>query len=180
MNTSVCCFTGHRNLPKDKIANIARNLDEAIDALIDKGVTAFISGGALGFDHLAALLVIAKRERGKNIRLIFALPCKEQEALWPEEQKKIYRDLLREADEIRYISEEYDDACMEKRNRYMVEQAAYCICALLRENSGTGQTVPTPGKGACRLSMSPSEVGFGLLWTSGRDALASCPTKKAA
>lgn len=49
MNTSVCCFAGHRNLPKDKLASIARNLDQAIESLVEKGVTEFISGGALGF-----------------------------------------------------------------------------------------------------------------------------------
>ena len=53
----------------------------------------------------------------------------------------LYRKLLIEADETIYVSEEYNAFCMKKRNNYMVEQSAYCICALLQEKSGTGQTV---------------------------------------
>lgn len=141
MRESACCFTGHRSLPGDTILEIVGNLDRETDRLIANGVTEFLSGGALGFDQIAASLVVAKKEMGKHIRLIFVLPCKDQDALWSEEQKKLYRSLLCEADEIRYIAEEYDDACMEKRNYYMVEHAAYCICALLWERSGAGQTV---------------------------------------
>ncbi len=141
MQTTACCFTGHRHLPADKIEKIARNLDREIESLISKGVTTFISGGALGFDQIAASLIIAKKEMGKNIRLIFALPCKSQDALWSQQQKKLYQNLLAEADETIYVSEEYSYFCMRKRNYYMVEHSDYCICALRKEKSGTGQTV---------------------------------------
>lgn len=78
---------------------------------------------------------------GQNICLIFALPCKNQDELWNKQQRKSYQDLLLEADKIVYVSERYSDFCMKKRNEYMVEHSAYCICALLQEKSGTGQTV---------------------------------------
>lgn len=138
---TACCFTGHRTLPANKIQTLITNLDREIDALIEKGVTDFISGGALGFDQIAASLIVIKKETGKNIRLIFVLPCKNQDTLWNEEQKKLYQGLLGEADEIIFVSEEYTPLCMRKRNNYMVEHSAYCICALLHEKSGTGQTV---------------------------------------
>lgn len=138
---NTCCFTGHRKLPANKIQAILINLDREIDILIDKGVTDYISGGALGFDQIAASLIVAKKEMGKKIRLIFALPCKNQDSLWDEKQKELYQNLLGEADEVIYISEEYDPFCMKRRNKYMVEHSAYCICALLHEKSGTAQTV---------------------------------------
>lgn len=137
----VCCFTGHRKLPKDKIEHIVKRLSQEIDNLISQGVTVFISGGALGFDQIAASLIIAKKEVGRDIRLVFALPCKNQDEFWNAEQKRLYRNLLAEADEIIYVSEEYADGCMKKRNRYMVDQSSYCICALLHPHSGTDQTV---------------------------------------
>ena len=140
--TNTCCFTGHRHLPANKIEKIVIKLDKEIENLIAKGITDFISGGAIGFDQIAASLIVAKKEMGNaNIRLIFALPCKNQDKLWNEKQKKLYRELLIEADETIYVSEEYSAFCMKKRNNYMVEQSAYCICALLQEKSGTGQTV---------------------------------------
>jgi Uncharacterized protein conserved in bacteria len=69
------------------------------------------------------------------------LPCKNQDALWTPEQQTQYQNLLKEADEIVYISEKYNSTCMKKRNYYMVEQSEHCVCALVHERSGTGQTV---------------------------------------
>lgn len=136
-----CCFTGHRNLPSEEIVNIAFRLDNEIDALIDKGVRHFISGGALGFDQIAASIIVAKKENGNNIRLSFELPCCNQDKKWTREQKRHYRLLLEFADNIHYVSEDYFAGCMKMRNISMVEQSDFCICALLYENTGTSQTV---------------------------------------
>lgn len=141
MKNQTCCFTGHRKLPKDKIEQIVIRLDREIDDLISQGVTDFISGGTLGFDQIAASLIIAKKEMGRKIHLIFALPCKDQDRLWNAQQRKFYRALLSESDEIVYVSEKYADGCMKRRNKYMVDHSAYCICALLRPFNGTDQTV---------------------------------------
>ena len=141
MYKSTCCFTGHRNLPTNKIEYIIKLLDYEIESLIHKGFTDFISGGALGFDMIAASLVIAKKELGYDIRLIFALPCKNQEKYWPKAHVLLYKQLLEEADEICYISDEYSLDCMEKRNQYMVDQSAYCICCLWQSKGGTFETV---------------------------------------
>ena len=136
-----CCFTGHRNLPEKKIEHIIKRLNDETDELIRHGVTDFISGGAFGFDLIAASLIISKKEMGAGIRLIFALPCRNQDENWISDQKLFYYNLISEADEVRYISEEYSPGCMKKRNHYMVDNSGHCICALLREKSGTAQTV---------------------------------------
>ena len=141
MKSKTCCFSGHRKLPKDKIEQIVKRLDRELDSLISQGVTDFISGGALGFDQIAASLIIAKKEMGQQIRLIFALPCKDQDKLWNDKKKRLYRALLAEADEVIYTSEEYFDGCMKKRNQYMVDQSLFCICVLLHSSGGTDQTV---------------------------------------
>ena len=141
MKNQTCCFTGHRKLPKDKIEQIVIRLDREIDYLISQSVTDYISGGALGFDQIAASLIIAKKEMGRKIHLIFALPCKDQDRLWNAQQRKFYRALLSESDEIVYVSEVYTDGCMKRRNKYMIDHSAYCICALLRPFNGTDQTV---------------------------------------
>jgi len=61
MKLHTCCFTGHRVLPANQIEGIIIRLDEEIDRLIVQGITDFISGGALGFDQIAASLIIAKK-----------------------------------------------------------------------------------------------------------------------
>lgn len=139
--TQGCCFFGHRRLPEEKIKQIVIRLDREIENLINQGVTDYISGGGLGFDLLAASLIIAKKEMGKKVRLNFTLPFMDQDKFWSDEQRSPYRSLLGEADEIIYISEEYTDSCMKKRNRYMIEHSAYCISALLRPFSSTDQTI---------------------------------------
>ena len=141
MKSITCCFTGHRKLPSKKIDHVIKHLNEEVGNLIHQGVTDFISGGAIGFDLAAASIVVAKKKMGANIRLIFALPCQNQDEHWTKEQKCLYHSLLHEADEVRYISEEYNSDCMKKRNYYMVNNSAYCICALIRGVSGTAQTV---------------------------------------
>jgi uncharacterized phage-like protein YoqJ len=141
MNQNTCFFTGHRILPADKIEHIIKRLSDEIDNLMDLGVTDFISGGALGYDQIAAAMVAAKREMGHNIRLIFVLPCRNQDEYWTAEQKQLYRGLLNEADEIRYVSEEYSADCMKNRNYHMVDNSRYCICAMFNDRSGTAQTV---------------------------------------
>ncbi|WMI82235.1 SLOG family protein [Anaerotignum sp. MB30-C6] len=136
-----CCFTGDHRLPKDRIEQIVIRLNKEVDNLISQGVTDFISGGALGFDMIAASLIISKKEMGNNVRLIFVLPCREQDKLWSVDEKKLYQSLLGEADEIIYVSKEYYDGCMRKRNQYMVDRSAYCICASIYPTGGTAQTV---------------------------------------
>lgn len=106
-----------------------------------QGVTDFISGGAIGFDQIAASVIIAKKRKGQDIRLIFALPCRNQDERWSVEQKYQYHSLLTQADEIIYVSDKYYAECMRKRNEFMVDRAAHCICALMHDRSGTGQTV---------------------------------------
>lgn len=48
MVNNTCCFTGHRTLPAKKIEKIMMKLDREIENLIAKGMTDFISGGAIG------------------------------------------------------------------------------------------------------------------------------------
>lgn len=141
MKEQSCCFVGHRQLPADKIEHILRRLNDEIERLIQEGVTTFLSGGALGFDQMAAALIATKKEMGCHIRLVLVLPNRDQEKLWPEKTRYLYGYLLESADEVRYISDTHTDSCMKECNDYLVEHAAYCICALLRDRGGTGQTV---------------------------------------
>ena len=134
-------FSGHRKLSQKKIEKIVKRLNEEVDRLIQKGVTDYISGFAVGYDQICASLIVTKKQQGENIRLIAALPCRNQDEKWTDRQKQLYRSLLAEADEIHYISEEYTPDCMKLRNYFMADRSAYCICALTNPVSGTGQAV---------------------------------------
>jgi len=134
-----CCFIGNRHLPVKGIQRILLNLDREIDHCISNGVSTFICGGALGFDQIAASFIIAKKGLGKKIRLIFVLPCKNQDRLWNMEKREFFKDLLNEADNVVYIAENTSHPFISEQNRYIIEQSSYCICALQSENSETIQ-----------------------------------------
>ncbi len=141
MQNLTCCFTGHRYLPQSTVEKIVVQLNTEVDNLIRQGVTHFLSGGARGFDQIAASLILSKKNMGYGVSLDFVLPCRDQDALWPERERALYRGLLTEADSIHYIADTFRPGCMKERNRYMVDHAGYCIYAMLHDRSGTWQTV---------------------------------------
>jgi len=69
------------------------------------------------------------------------LPCHGQEERWSEKDKKIYSKILRQADKVVYVSEQYHNGCMHKRNRHMAEHSGFCICYLAKNTGGTAYTV---------------------------------------
>ncbi len=136
-----CCFTGHRIIAKQFRENLPYQLKNQICHLIKAGVTDFITGGALGFDTIAAQTILSMRQDFPQIRLILALPCKDQDKHWKEPNRQQYQNICNSADEIYYISEKYSPTCMMKRNRFMVDHSSHCVFYLTNQRSGTYNTV---------------------------------------
>ena len=135
------CFTGHRSIPNADLPWLTQRLDEVVAELAAQGIVYFGNGAARGFDTLAARAVLRQRERHPEIKLILTLPCRDQDARWPEADRREYRRLLDAADKVICLAEQYYDGCMLARNRYLVENSGACIAYLTHERSGTGQTV---------------------------------------
>lgn len=114
--------------------------------MIDKDVTSFYTGGALGFDTLAALVVLKLKKAHPSIELILILPCRDQTKGWAKKDVDIYYDILNRADKVIYIADEYSKACMFKRNRTLIESSQYCICYLNKHSGGTAYTVDYASK----------------------------------
>jgi hypothetical protein len=45
MENQTCCFTGHRNIPKDEYSAVKKHLEEELKKLIHQGVKYFGAGG---------------------------------------------------------------------------------------------------------------------------------------
>lgn len=135
------CFTGHRTIASAELPLLIRRLDETISELIKQGSAKFYSGGAIGFDILAAYAVLKQREQNPLIKLILVLPCKNQDEKWSVADKQMYQQLLNTADEVICLSERYYSGCMEARNRYLVEHSGVCVAYMKHSRSGTSQTV---------------------------------------
>ena len=145
MNRSVC-FTGHRIIAEDK-EKLSTRLYALLERFVtEQKITDFYTGGAVGWDTLAALTVLKLRESYPEVKLHLVLPCpfEEQSAKWNEAQKAEYLHILGLADSVEQVSDRYYNGCMKARNARLVELASdYCICYWNPKNyrSGTGQTV---------------------------------------
>lgn len=141
MLEKTCCFTGHRNILSAEREEIARQLEKTVAELIHAGIERFITGGARGFDTLAAQAVLLLRKRYLDIKLILALPCLSQTRGWNKKDITVYETIKSQADEIVYTSQDYTRGCMHKRNRYMVDNSGLCVCCWIRDKGGTAYTV---------------------------------------
>ncbi len=141
-----CCFTGHRRIAASLRDDIIAAVDGCIKQLYHAGYRYFIAGGALGFDTLAEVEVLRAARFDRDIKLILALPCRDQTARWEGmpgylEHLRRYKQLLGRADHVIYLSDFYTDTCMQERNRFMVEHSSACIAYYSGYvHSGAGQT----------------------------------------
>ena len=135
--SQTCCFTGHRNIAPYTPDTVFEQTRSIVTLIVSKGFKYFGTGGALGFDTLAAQIVIELNKKYPQIKLIMVLHCKNQDKYWKENDVKIYNDIKSKADKIVYTSETYSKDCMLKRNRHLVDNSNYCICYLHQSTGGT-------------------------------------------
>jgi uncharacterized phage-like protein YoqJ len=138
---STCCFTGHRNLPWEKSDAIRYTVENLIYKLCENGCRKFISGGAIGFDTLAAEAVLKLKKVFPEVRLVMALPCRDQHIRWCKADRLRYEKLLSLADEVIYLTESYVTGCMHLRNKYMVDNSELCIAYFEKKGGGTEYTI---------------------------------------
>lgn len=137
------CFTGHRNIPKgDDLQRLMGKTDAMITAAYHKGYRIFITGGAVGFDTLAACRVIVAMKRMTDIKLHLALPCRNQTEKWVRtEDIVLYKHIMGYAERVDYITDFYNDTCMLERNRFMVDRSGLCIAYCIKDKGGSAYTV---------------------------------------
>ena len=141
MKEKTCCFTGHRTLTHDEEKALATRLEVAIREHISRGYRYFGAGGALGFDTLAAEVVLSLKTEFPDIALILVLPCKDQAKYWKKEDAFTCECIKARADKCVYVSDTYTQGCMLKRNRHLVDNSSSCIAFLRSETGGTAYTV---------------------------------------
>lgn len=136
----LCIFTGHRMLP-DNLLPLRQALEQKIRQQHAAGFRRFASGGAPGFDLLAAEVLLELKAELPDLELHMLLPCKQQDRGYSPEDRAGYRAILARADSIRYTAERYYKGCMLTRDRALAAAADACICYLTHGQSGTAYTV---------------------------------------
>ncbi len=146
------CFTGHRTIPQKSKAALLSELYSTVMRLILEGYDSFICGGAVGFDTLAAECVLSMKMRFPEIKLILALPCRDQTVKWDDlGDLTKYKEILGKADWVEYVQHFYSEGCMHKRNRWMVDHASICISYLTSKRGGTAYTCNYANKNGVEL-----------------------------
>ncbi len=131
-----CAFSGHRELELD--FNI-KDLKEKILGLINIGYKNFLVGMAIGFDSECAKIIIDLKKTF-DIKLIACVPCKEQDKNFNFSQKKEYKYLIENSNEVIVLSENYTPFCMLKRNIFMIDNCSVLTCYLRKNKGGTFNT----------------------------------------
>ena len=142
MKEQTCCFTGHRNVPTDKMQAIVARTEARVRELISEGYRCFMVGGAVGYDTLAAELLFRLRDvEHLGIRVILAYPFDGYMDRWSEGQKADYARLLPLYDERICVSSTASRGAYLARDRYMVDASSMCIAYCTRQTGGTAYTV---------------------------------------
>lgn len=147
----ICCFTGHRKIPAEHLRQLPDLLDQTLERLIRRNIVVFRTGGAIGFDTLAALKVLEKKEQYPNIRLHLFLPCRDQDKGWSSINRSVYDEILSCTDEICYIQDRYSRGCMQERNRKLVDGSHCCVAYCTSEKGGSAYTLQYAKKKNLRI-----------------------------
>ena len=150
----VCSFTGHRIIADEAYDALARLLASAVEYAYTEGCRKFYTGGALGFDTMAARAVISYRLTHPDVKLCLLLPCKNQADKWQESEIRNYEYILSVADEVEYLREDYTDGCMKERNFKLAAVCDMLIAYSGRQRSGSSQTI--------RFAMDMGKVVYNL------------------
>lgn len=137
-----CCFTGHRPNKLDYSENeIKPLLETAIDNAISDGYVTFITGMAEGVDIWAAEIVLEKKKENKDLHLICAVPHPGFEKRRSQYEKERYEYIIKNADYVTTISDNYYRACYQKRNIWMVDRSSRVISVYNGKSGGTQNTI---------------------------------------
>lgn len=141
-NKITCCFTGHRPNKMNYTENeIKPHLKNAINTAIDNGYTFFITGMAEGVDIWAAETLLDYKKTFKNIKLICAVPYPGFHKNRSIAEINRYKNILNNADYIKWINSHYFRGCYQVRNKWMVDLSTLVIAVYNGQKSGTKNTV---------------------------------------
>ena len=131
---------------------------EVLRLVREEGVSRFLSGGAVGFDTLAAEVVLEMIADYPYVSLVIVRPCADQTRGWSKADVARHDAILARASEVVTLTPAYRPGCMQARNRYLVEHSGVCICYLAERSGGTAYTVRyAASRGLPIVNLAPQE-----------------------
>ena len=151
------CLTGNRphKLPFREGSREQQLLVERMRAsvigLIGEGYTHFITGMALGSDIWFAECVIDLMDVYPDIMLEAAVPYAGQRDSLASADRFRYDAVLAKCGKVTVLGNDYTKYCMNRRNRYMVDNSDVVLVVLYSETGGTANTLAYARKKGKRL-----------------------------
>ena len=134
-NRNAVAFTGHRIISECIKENLRDKLKSKLRLFYTMGIHNYYCGMALGFDMLAAEVVLALKAELPQIKLIAVIPFKGQIARWNYKEQVRYHSILSRCDEQIVLSQTYYNGCLLRRNDYMLANS----CGLIAYFDGKPQ-----------------------------------------
>ena len=148
---SICAFTGYRpekfsfgdNEADLRCEQLKQKMFCEILRMTREGVSVFMSGMARGADLWAAeaVLQIQNVKSSQKIELWAIVPYDRQPLAWSAKERARYQRILEQAAHVEYISHDYYNGCLQKRNRYMVDHATRLLAVYDGQPGGTASTI---------------------------------------
>ena len=97
-------FTGNRSLTSSsglRGTQLERAICDKLYELLERehlenGITTYLSGVAIGYDSLAAMVVLELKRKYPSISLIAVIPFEGQDAKFTPEQRQQYNEILKQ------------------------------------------------------------------------------------
>ena len=132
-----------------RCAALKKRIFDAAEAAYQEGFRHFLCGMALGCDLYFCESVLRLRRMHPDVTVEAAIPCPTQADAWPPDQRRRYARLVAACDYETLVSQQYSPACMQRRDRYMVDHASLLIAAFDGSPAapGTRWSMPCAGGG---------------------------------
>ena len=143
MRRYTCCFTGHRNLPVDRLNEIEERTIREVRELITKHSVRFFGvGGAIGYDTLATKALFRLREKEfPHIKIILVYPFETFTDRWTAAQKTEYALLFPKFDKHVCVCDAPSTDAYLARNRHLIDNSTFCITYCVQDHGGTYYTM---------------------------------------
>lgn len=152
--TKCVAFTGHRAMSYaagDSAEVLRSRLDTTLHELYARGARCFYSGMAEGFDLLAARAVLDLQCQYPDVQLIAAVPFRGHGRSFSAVVRRDYEHILRAANRVEVLAEEYSRECFLRRDDYMVERSATVVAWFDGRAGGTAYTVARARSLGCEV-----------------------------
>ncbi|MBR4123927.1 MAG: DUF1273 family protein [Clostridia bacterium] len=151
-----CCFTGYRpnkfpfsvyDTENALYRQFENSVIEEILKLCHNGCRTFYTGMAMGFDIIAAeIVLLIKNSYNTPIELVCVVPFKNQGDSFSPFWKNKYTKIIENSDSVICLNEEYHKGCYQQRNKYMVENSDYILTWYDGKSGGTRNTIDYAAK----------------------------------